>query len=217
MKSTVIGIVRAITAVAILGSIYWQVADRMIHNVFRPEEYWAYFTIETSLLMGATLLLGAAFAWFRAGHLPRWFEISRVSLAAAYVVVAVVYNALLRGSADDPRDIAAGYVWPTPPNEVLHVWAPIVVALELLLVNPVLRLKLRDALWAAAFPILWLVGSIIRGNINHWWPYWFINPDLYGVPSMLMYIGGITVILIGTAMLLLLARKLSSLSAQKAN
>jgi hypothetical protein len=217
MKSKVIGAVRLVTAFAILASIYWQVSDRMSHNVFRPEEYWAYFTIETSLLMGAVLLLGAWIAWFKAGEPARWFEISRVALAAAYIVVAVVYNALLRGSKDDARDIAAGYVWPTPPNEVLHVWAPIIVALEVLLVNPVIRLKLRDALWAAAFPILWLAGSIIRGSINHWWPYWFINPDLYGVPSMLIYIFGITVILIGTAMLLLSIRKLSSLFAQKAN
>jgi hypothetical protein len=210
MKSKVIGSVRAVTALAILGSIYWQVADRIAHNVFRPEEYWAYFTIETSLLMGATLLIGAGFAWFRASDPARWFEIARVSLAAAYIVVAVVYNALLRGSKDDARDIAAGYVWPTPPNEVLHVWAPIIVTLEVLLVNPVIRLKLREALWAAAFPILWLAGSIIRGNINHWWPYWFIDPDTYGVPSMLKYIAAITVVLIVTALILLAVRKISA-------
>ena len=217
MKSKVIGGVRLITALAILGSIYWQVSDRLIHNIFRPEEYWAYFTIETSLLMGAILAVGAWFAWFKDNKSPRWFEISRVSLAAAYVVVAVVYNALLRGSADDARDIAAGYVWPTPPNEVLHVWAPIVVALELLLVAPKVRLKLIHALWAAAFPILWLVGSIIRGNINHWWPYWFIDPDLYGVPSMIMYICGITVILIFTSFALLLLRRLVTLFGYKPN
>ena len=208
MKSTVIGAVRLVTAIAILGSIYWQVSDRLAHNVFRPEEYWAYFTIETSLLMGAMLAIGAWFAWFKDGEEPRWFEVSRVSLAAAYIVVAVVYNTLLRGEPDDARDIAAGYVWPVAPNEVLHVWAPIVVAIELLLVNPKVRLKLVSALWAAAFPVLWLAGSIIRGNINHWWPYWFINPDLYGVGSMLMYIAGITVVLIVAAFALLLLRRL---------
>ena len=218
MKSKVIGAVRLVTAVAILGSIYWQVSDRIAHNVFRPEEYWAYFTIETSLLMGAMLSAGAWFAWFKGNEAPRWFEISRVSLAAANIVVAVVYNALLRGSPDDSRDIAVGYVWPTPPNEVLHVWAPIVVALELLIVNSKIRLKLVEALWAAAFPILWLAGSIIRGNIDHWWPYWFINPDLYGVPSMLMYIAGITMILILTAFaLLLLRRGVARLFANKPN
>jgi hypothetical protein len=168
MKSMVIGTVRLVTALAILGSIYWQVSDRLAHNVFRPEEYWAYFTIETSLLMGAVLLLGAAFSWFRKSEPALWFEIARVSLAAAYVVVAVVYNALLRGEPDDPRDVAAGYVWPTAPNEILHVWAPIVVTLELLLVSPKIRINLSRALWAAAFPLLWLLGSVIRGNINHW-------------------------------------------------
>ncbi len=210
MKSKTIGAVRLATAFAILASIYWQVADRLAHSVFRPEEYWAYFTIETSLLMGAVLLLGAGFAWFRKTQPALWFEIARVSLAAAYVVVAVVYNALLRGEPDDPRDIAAHYVWPTTPNEILHVWAPIVVTIELLLVSPKVRLKLGYALWAAGFPLAWLAGSVIRGNINHWWPYWFVNPDLYGVPSMLMYIAGITVILIGTSLLLLSLRRLTA-------
>ncbi len=203
-----VGVVRLVTAIAILASIYWQVSDRMIHNIFHPEEYWVYFTIDTSLLISVILIAGFAVAWFKGNQGAHWFEVARVSLSAAYVVVAVVYNALLRGEPDDARDIAAGYHWPTPPNEILHVWAPIVVVLELLLVNPAVRIKLVEALWAAAFPIVWLVGSIIRGNINHWWPYWFINPDLYGVPSMLMYIAGITAILIITSLLLLVMRSL---------
>jgi hypothetical protein len=210
MRLKLVGAVRLITALSILASVYWQVSDRILHHVFHPEEYWVYFTIDTSLLMAVVLLTGTAVAWFKQNQAGHWFEIARVSLVAAYVVVAVVYNSLLRGEPDDARDVAVGYHWPTPPNEVLHVWAPIVVVLELILITPALRIRLVEALWAAAFPIVWLVGSIIRGNINHWWPYWFINPDDYGVPSMLMYIAGITAILIFTSFVLLLIRALAA-------
>lgn len=210
MTAKFIGAVRLITALAILGSVYWQVSDRIANHVFHPEEYWVYFTIDTSLLMSALLIAGFAVAWFKNNQGAHWFEVARIALSAAYVVVAVVYNALLRGEPDDARDIAAGYHWPTPPNEVLHVWAPLILVIELILVTPAIRVKFVEALWAAAFPIVWLVGSIIRGNVNHWWPYWFINPDLYGVPSMLMYIVGITVILIVTAFLLLALRAIAS-------
>jgi hypothetical protein len=210
MKAKFVGAVRLVTALAILGSVYWQVSDRIAHRVFHPEEYWVYFTIDTSLLMAALLLAGFAVAWFKNNQSAHWFEVARIALSAAYVVVAVVYNALLRGEPDDARDIAAGYHWPTPPNEVLHVWAPLVLVVELIVVRPSIRVKFVEALWAAAYPLVWLMGSIVRGNVNHWWPYWFINPDRYGVPSMLTYIAGITVILIITAFLLLALRSLVS-------
>ena len=206
MKNKAIGAVRLITALAILASVFWQVSDRIVNHVFHPEEYWVYFTIDTSLLMSALLIAGFAVAWFKNNQTAHWFEVARIALSAAYVVVAVVYNALLRGEPDDARDVAAGYHWPTVPNEILHVWAPLILVIELIIVTPALRVRLVEAFWAAAYPIVWLVGSIIRGNINHWWPYWFINPDEYGVASMLMYIAGITGILIVTALLLLAIR-----------
>ena len=209
MKLKLIGAVRLLTAVAILGSVYWQVSDRIINNVFHPEEYWAYFTIDTSLLMSAVLLTGAALAWFKNNHAPHWFEIGRLGVVGAYVVVAVVYNALLRNDPPDARDVAAGYSWPTPPNEILHVWAPLIVTLEVILVTPALRVKFVEVFWAALYPVLWLTATIIRGNVDpqRWWPYWFINPDTGGVQSMLMYIVGITGILIVTTMVLLAIRK----------
>ena len=218
MTARFIGALRLTTALAILGSIYWQVSDRIVHHTFHPEEYWVYFTIDTSLLMAVILIAGFAVAWFRHNQGAHWFEVARVALVGAYVVVAVVYNLLLRGDARDKRDVAAGYFWPTPPNEILHVWAPIVVVLELVLVTPAIRVRLVEAFWAAVFPLAWLVGTIIRGNINHWWPYWFINPEPNptnpahngGVLGMITYICAITAVLIVTALLLLVVRAVAS-------
>jgi len=217
MTNKLIGVLRAVAALAILGSIYWQVSDRIINHVFQPEQYWVYFTIDTSFLVATILIAGAFVAWFKDNQGAHWFEVARVGIVGAYVVVAVVYNALLRDSPRSAIDVAANYYWPKTPNEILHVWAPIVVVLEVILVSPAIRLKLSDAFWGAAYPIVWLAGSIVRALVapDHWWPYWFINADKYGVPSMLMYIAGITVILIVTTLLLLLLRRLVTRAAPK--
>jgi drug/metabolite transporter (DMT)-like permease len=133
------------------------VSDRIIHHTFHPEEYWAFFTIDTSLLTAVMLITGTFVAWFRENKGAHWFEIGRVSAVAAYVVVAVVYNALLRNDPPDARDVAASYPRPTPPNEVLHVWAPLIAVLEVILVNPVIRIKLVEAFWTACIRLFgWL-------------------------------------------------------------
>ena len=69
--------------------------------------------------------------------------------------------------------------------------------------------RLRAALWAAAFPLAWLAFSVIRGILDGWWAYWFLDPnDEGGIAGMFTYIGGITALMIGLALVLLALRKL---------
>ncbi len=76
------------------------------------------------------------------------------------------------------------------------------------LVVVVMVLRLRAAFWVAAYPLAWLAFSITRGIVDGWWAYWFLNPnEPGGVPGMLQYIAGITVLMIGLGFLLLAARK----------
>jgi hypothetical protein len=125
------------------------------------------------------------------------------------IVIAVVYNALLRGSALDPRD--AGYDWPVVPNEIMHVWASVLILLDWLLIAGYSKLRLRASLWVAVFPLAWLTFSVTRGILDGWWAYWFLNPnEPAGIPGMLQYVGGITVLMIGLGFILIGIRKLLS-------
>lgn len=185
---------RLAIAFAIGVAITWQISDRIANNVFRPAEYFSFFTIQTSLLT-AIVLAGSALLMFKNGLDSPSVVRFRIAVTSASIVVGIVYNLLLRDVAPAAADI--GYEWPVIPNEILHVWAPILVTIDWLLTKNQISVRVHSALWVTVFPIAWLSFSIIRGNIDGWWPYWFIDPtDPGGISQMLTYIGAITVFFI---------------------
>jgi hypothetical protein len=202
-----IAAIRFALAAAMLGSVVWQITDRLIHNLFRPAEYFSYFTIQTSLIAVVTLAVGGWFAW-NGRHETRVLNIVRLSSTTFTVVVTLVYNLLLRGLPNLPED--GNYDWPVVPNEILHVWAAIILLVDWMLSSRRINLRFRAIFWVLVFPLAWLVYSIIRGLIIDWWPYWFINPnETAGVPGMLQYIFGIMVFLLVVASALLGLQRLT--------
>ena len=188
--NTSLGLLRILTGSALIGSVAWQVTDRLANNNFRPGEYFAYFSIVTAIVAGL-FLVATGVGLVRNQEDSKRIEIARLSFTVAMIVVGVVYHLLL---ADAPGDVRDGdYVWPVLPNEVIHTYGPILIVIDYLLSHKAFRLKLRAALWVAVFPLTWLVFSVIRGLVTNWWPYWFINPNEEGgVPGMLTYIAAIT-------------------------
>ena len=184
-----IGVLRIVIGVAMAFSIVWQVQDRLVHDLFRPSEYFAYFTIDSSMIAAVTLIVGGIYA-MRYQNDTRLLATVQLCVFAAAVVVSVVYNALLRGMPNDVRD--GDYAWPVLPNEILHVWGPIFIVLEWLIVSGSVSLGFKKIWWVIAFPLAWLAFSIARGAITGWWAYWFINPnDPGGLTQMFTYIFGI--------------------------
>jgi hypothetical protein len=182
---------RIITGLGLIGSVIWQVTDRILNNNFRPFEYFAYFSIVTAIFAGVLLLITGLALPSKVDE-GKWVEIARLSLTVAMIVVGVVYHALLADVANDVRD--GDYVWPVFPNEFIHTYGPILVVLDYLLSSRGFKIRMRAALWVAVFPLVWLVFSVIRGSLTNWWPYWFINPNgEAGLVGMLSYIGAITV------------------------
>ena len=177
-------LVRLALAIALFGSVYWQVTDRMMHNLFRPTEYFAYFTITSSLLTAVVLTL-SAIQIFRGVAETKLMSLSRLTMAVSMVIVGVIYNALLRGGDPDPRDV--GYAWPQFPNEVLHTYVPILIFIEWMLTRTTIALKINQAFWVLIYPLAWLTFSIARGLIQGWWPYWFIDPQ-YGIGTQATWI-----------------------------
>ena len=202
----IVAVLRWLAAATILSSAIWQVTDRLAHNLFRPAEYFAYFSIQGTLI--AAVMLGYT-GWLSWTGTPERKEvtIARVSATTYEIVIAVVYNALLRGTPGDVRD--AGYAWPVIPNEIMHVWAAVLILLDWLLIAGYPKMRLKASLWVAVFPLAWLAFSVTRGIIDGWWAYWFLNPnEKAGLAGMFEYIGGITVLMIGLGWLLLLVRRL---------
>jgi hypothetical protein len=201
---------RLAVALGLVGSVIWQVSDRVLNGVFRPTEYFAYFTIHTSLI-AAVVLTVTAVRDLQGKADTKALTIARLSVSTYAIVVAVVYNALLRGTEVLPTDPDYGYVWPVLPNEILHVWAPIFIVLDFALTKTKTQLKFKQIFWVLLFPLAWLVFTIIRGLATDWWAYWFLNPNLEaGVTGVVTFILAIVVFMLVSASISLGLNKLST-------
>lgn len=202
----IVAVFRWLAAATVFSAVVWQVTDRLANNLFRPAEYFSYFSIQGTLIAAVMLGYTGWLAWMGKAE-KHQVTIARVSSTTYIVVIAVVYNALLRGTPGDVRD--AGYAWPVIPNEIIHVWAAVIILLDWLIVAGASRVRLRAALWVAVYPLAWLAFSVTRGILDGWWAYWFLNPnEPGGVPGMLQYVAGITVLMIGLGFVLIALRKL---------
>ena len=127
------------------------------------------------------------------------------------IVVAVVYNALLRGVAVEKGDPDYGYDWPVAPNEILHVWAPIFIVLDFAITVTLTKLKFKQIFWTLLFPLGWLIFTIIRGLNTNWWAYWFLNPnEKGGVTGVMVYVLGIVVFMLVSASISLGLNRIST-------
>lgn len=190
------GILSLIAGVSVLASIVWQVSDQVAAGRFQPNEYFAYFTIQTALINIVVLIVGGVLA-FRTPIDPPLYAAIRASVFAYAVVTGVVYNLLLRGIPNDD-----GYIAPPWPNENLHVWIPIYIALDWLL-NPTRpRLRWSTMALAVSFPLIWVGVTMVRGALTGWYPYPFLEPfGPAGVPGVVQYVVGIAVLIIVLAAL----------------
>lgn len=188
--NSTLALLRLLVGVGLLGSVAWQVTDRILNDLFRPTEYFAYFSI-VSAIVGGVILLITGIRLLMGMEDSKWVEISRLSITVALIVVGVVYHLLLADAAPDIRD--GDYAWPVLPNQIIHTYAPILVVVDYLISVRAFSLRLRAALWVAVFPLAWLAFSVVRGLLSGWWPYWFIDPNGDGgVTGMLTYVGAIT-------------------------
>jgi hypothetical protein len=179
-----LGFLRIAMALVLFGSIFWQISDRVAHNLFRPTEYFSFFTITSCLLTGTALVI-SGLRVLRHEDETKFLTLFRLTMTASMVIVGVIYNALLADATPDTRDI--NYAWPVLPNQMLHTYMPILVFLEWLLTRTALPLKIKTSFWVLVYPLAWLTFAITRGYITGWWAYWFIDPQ-YGYATMAQWI-----------------------------
>ena len=182
----VFGIFRLALGLSLLGSVVWQVSRRLAAELFRPFEYFAFFSINTSLLEGFVLAM-SGLALFQGKDESERLHTFRLIATVNMIIVGVVYHALLGDSAVDARDV--GYDWPVIPNLIIHTYAPILITVDYLLSIKGYKPSWKKAWWVVVFPLAYLGFSLVRGLLDGWWPYWFINPNSEGgVVGMLTYV-----------------------------
>ncbi len=159
--------------------------------------FFSYFTILSNSL--ALIVLAWSAVWFwtsgrTSQREPLPLALALASVTTYMIVTGIVYNVLLRGIP------LPGAPW---TNEILHVVGPLFLLLDLLLAPRVRWLSWR-AIWVVlAFPIAWVVYTMIRGPLttapatgaSSWYPYPFLDPN----SAMTGGFGGVLAYVIGIA------------------
>jgi hypothetical protein len=149
-------VLRILIGFLVLSALVTQVTAELLHDSFKPGEYFSYFTIESSMMNVVVLLVGGALAW-------RWhrdtelFTSVRVAILSYAVITGLVYNVLLRNIPGD-----GSYEPPRWCNEVMHVWVPIFILLDWLLAPGRARVPWKRLRLVISYPLAWLAFTMIR-------------------------------------------------------
>ena len=189
----VFGVLNLIAAGAVVVALSVNISDRVVQGIFEPTHYFQYFTIQTCLINIVVLTMGGLFGLMRDVD-TRWYTVLRACVVSYAIVVGVIYNLLLAGLSLNDGYVASFEF----PNFIQHVWIPIFIAVEWLLMPGRSRLR-WSVLWiAAVYPLLWVAWSLTRGLAGDgWFPYFFLNPGEMGVGGVVAYVLSIAAFIIG--------------------
>ena len=201
----VFGTFRLLIGLGLLGSVIWQITDRMANNLFRPWDYYTKLSIDSSIFAGVVLVISALMLLRGKSESAR-MNVVRLTAVVAMIVIGVGYHALLGDSAIDPLDV--GYAWPVPPNLMIHTYGPMLITLDYLLSVKGPKTNFIKGFWILVFPYAWVGFSIVRGLMEDIWPYWFLNPAEVGGFGVFLYVIGFTVFGLGLAFILILLRRI---------
>ncbi|MCD2443250.1 Pr6Pr family membrane protein [Agromyces sp. SYSU K20354] len=194
------GVLRLFAAVAIIVAIVGQFANSlsMVPDAAAfVVNFFSFFTILSNALAAIVLLIGAVYG-LRGAVEPDWYTFARAAIVTYMTTTLVVYNLLLR---DISLDQATTVPW---SNEILHVWAPLYLLLDWILAPGRSRVPWSRFWWIAAFPIAWVVYTMIRGAVVGWYPYPFLDPAVepgVGYDGVTVYVIAIAsfILLVGSA------------------
>lgn len=134
--------------------------------------FFSYFTVLCNLLIAISLTFSLLAPSSAAGKF--FLKVTVQSAIAVYIfIVGLVYNLVLR-NVWEPKG------WQLVADNLLHVVVPLLYILYWFIFIPRRQLKWRDMYPWLIFPGLYLVYSLIRGPVDRWYPYPFLDVATFG-------------------------------------
>jgi len=140
------------------------ISSQVAKGTFTPGTHFAYLTNQTSYSNIVVLIAGGILAWTKAADTVLYATV-RANFTAYAVVVAVVYNGLLR--EPDHFDFH---------NEVTHVAIPVYLLADWIIRARRPRIGWNTVWIGASYPLVWALVTLIRAQFVDWYPYFFLNP-----------------------------------------
>jgi hypothetical protein len=140
--------------------------------------YFGYFTILTNVL--AALALTAA-AHGPRGAFGRFFTRPGVhtAIAMSIAIVAAIYNVML-------RQLWQPQGWQIVADNILHVVMPALFLLYWWLAVPKATLRWPQVMVWQLYPAAYFAYVLVRGAVNHWYPYPFLDVGKLGYLRVLV-------------------------------
>ena len=187
-------------ALCLLALVVQYTSNALTIENYRSLNFFSFFTVESNILATATFAVGGWYAW--QGTNSRWLELLRGAAVMYMTVTGITYSLLL---SDIEVDTAIGWV-----NVVLHYTMPTVIVIDWLVDLPRTRISLKESLIWLAFPLAYLVYSLIRGPIADWYPYPFLDPRISGYGQVAVMSLVIAVLAFALAVIIALSTKLQN-------
>lgn len=159
---------------------------RGTHAFGRVVRVFSFFTIQSNLLCGITALTLA----LNPNRDGRIWRALRLASLFGITVTGVVYSAIL-ADIHEPNGCTEILV-----NTIVHYVVPVMTVAGWLLFGPRPRIERRTVLLSLVFPVLWIIYTLIRGAITHWYPYPFTDADALGYGRVALN-GAIVIVLLG--------------------
>ena len=155
-------------AVLVLSAAANILVSRWGDDEFSLANFFSYFTVLSNLYAAAILAATGAWAGER---LSDRCEMARGAAVLYMSMTGLVYLLLLSGVNVDTDQYA---------NWVLHRIVPLLVVADWLYQPPRRPIDFRAALGWLAFPLLYLLYTLVRGPFVDWYPYPFVDPTRDG-------------------------------------
>lgn len=159
--------------------------------------FFIFFTILTNLLVAICLTATAI------DSSPGNFFSRPSTLAATAVyifIVGLIYNVVLRKLWAPVGDQKLA-------DELLHVIVPVLYVAYWLLFAPKYSLQWKHAFVWLCYPAIYLVYAMVRGAIEGFYPYPFINLNEQGIAKVLMNIGVLLMVFLAIGFIFIWAAK----------
>ena len=176
-RRAALGLYRGVIAIVVIVAVAYQAWLIVNSGLFRPLRFFTFFTI-LSNLFAALVWLSLAIRW-RARRTRR-DDLLRGAATLYLVITFVVVVILLQGAELGLSNPAV--------DLVVHKLFPVLIVIDWIVEPPETDLRMTDvALWLI-FPVLWLAFTLVRGAIDGWYPYPFLDPDLGGYRSVAYHV-----------------------------
>lgn len=155
-------------ALLALLAIVFQYRQMVVENGFPLVNFLSFFTIQGNLFAVWVLLWGAMGNAGQPSAPAR--DLIRGAAVLYLAITGVVYGVLLAGYQEE---LQTTIPW---VDTVVHRIIPLVMVADWLIDPPTSALTFRKALVWMAYPLLYVVYTLLRGPMAAWYPYPFLDP-----------------------------------------